>query len=79
MEILKFKTNVSDQDGIAKVSPFLDKVKEIENWKIDTQTQENILSISGSGLDPQKVQNALEDAGYQAELLRILGVDGSEL
>ncbi|WP_210464915.1 heavy-metal-associated domain-containing protein [Rufibacter roseolus] len=79
MEILKFKTNVSDQDGIAKVSPFLGKVKEIENWKIDTQTQENILSISGSGLDPQKVENALEDAGYQAELLRILGVDGSEL
>ncbi|MFB9864736.1 copper chaperone [Rufibacter immobilis] len=79
MELLKFKTNVQSQQQIEQVGPFLEKLQEIENWKIDVGTEENILSISGTNLNPQEIENAVKMAGYTAELLRVLGIGGQGL
>lgn len=79
MEILKFKTNVADQQDVARVAPYLAKLVGIENWRIAPETKENILSIAGINLDPQLVENAVKEAGFQAELLRVLGVGGEDL
>ncbi|MBC3539956.1 copper chaperone [Rufibacter sediminis] len=79
MEILKFKTNLSGQEEVAKVAPLLDKIETISEWQVDTQSSENVLSISGKNLDPQRVENALAEAGFTAEILRVLGIDGEGL
>ncbi|RNI32032.1 copper chaperone [Rufibacter immobilis] len=79
MELLKFKTNVQSSEQIEQVTPFLEKLPGIENWKIDVGTEENILSISGTNLNPQKIENAVKKAGYTAELLRVLGIGGQGL
>ncbi|ALJ00910.1 hypothetical protein [Rufibacter tibetensis] len=79
MEVLKFKTNISDDRRMAKAAPFLDKLDEVVHWEIDTSTEENILSVAGKGLDPQRVENALREAGFTSEILRIQGIGGESL
>ncbi|MDQ3291536.1 MAG: copper chaperone [Bacteroidota bacterium] len=79
MEILKFKTNIASQEDLNKVAPLLDKMEAISKWQIDTETKENILSISGDNVNPQQVENALAEVGFKAEVLRVLGISGEEL
>ncbi len=79
MKILKFKTNVKSAEEVAKVASFLDKEESISNWKIDPESEENILSVSGDNLNPQKVENAVQQAGFEIEVLRVLGTGGEGL
>lgn len=78
MEILKFKTNVSDREELAQVAPFIDKLDVIKDWKLDTESGDNILSISGESVDPQQIKNAVQEAGFEIEFLRIIGISGEE-
>ena len=43
MKILKFKTNVDNEDAVAQVAPILDELEGISKWNIDKSTKENIL------------------------------------
>lgn len=79
MEILKFKTDIAGKEAMDKVAPYLDKLDAIINWQVDSETEENILSISGSNVNPQQVENALAEAGFKAEVMRVLGIGGEEL
>lgn len=79
MEILKFKTNLTDEVQVAKAAPFIDKLEGIKTWKVDTESQEKILSIAAKDLDPQKVESALEEAGFSAIMLRVIGISGEDL
>lgn len=79
MKILKFKTNINCGDCVNKVTPFLDREDSISKWQVDTQSKGKILSVSGEELDPQKVINAVEKAGFKAEMERVLGIGGEEI
>ena len=79
MEILKFKTNIGSQEALAKVGPVLDGEKSISKWNVDTDGTDHLLSISGVDVDPQRVENAVQQAGYKAELIRVLGIGGHDL
>lgn len=79
MEILKFKTNVKNEADVSKVAALLDQEESISKWIIDTATDENILSVSGEKLNPQTVENALQEAGFEAEILRVIGIGGEDL
>ncbi|MFD2963948.1 MULTISPECIES: heavy-metal-associated domain-containing protein [Olivibacter] len=68
METLKFKTNIKCSGCIETVTPFLNKVSEIEKWQVDTASADKILTVQGDqSLNDQKVIYALEQAGYKAE------------
>ncbi|MDX5437620.1 MAG: copper chaperone [Pontibacter sp.] len=79
MEIIKFKTNVDNQEALAKVASHLDKEKSISKWHIDTDSKEKLLSVSGTELDPQVVENAVQQAGYKADVIRVFGIGGGDL
>ncbi|MBA9079101.1 MULTISPECIES: heavy-metal-associated domain-containing protein [Rufibacter] len=79
MEIIKFKTTMGNQSDVTKVAPYLEKIKSISNWQVDTETEENVLSVSGKDLNPQAIENAVQEAGFQAEILRVVGLSGDEL
>ncbi|WP_026463729.1 heavy-metal-associated domain-containing protein [Adhaeribacter aquaticus] len=79
MEILKFKTNIEDQESVAKVGSFLDHQEGINKWDVDTNSEDKILSISGSNINPQKIENTIQQAGYQAEMIRVTGISGEDL
>lgn len=79
MEILKFKTNVESQEALSKIAPLLDKVEKISKWSLDTESSEKVLSVSGTDLNPQAIENAIKQAGYKASILRVMGISGGDL
>lgn len=79
MKVLKFKTNVENDGMVAKLAPFLDNEEMIRKWNLDTDSQENILSVSGEEITPEMVTRAVTKAGFQAEIIRILAVGGHDL
>lgn len=79
MELLKFKTSVATPQEVEQVARQLTKLAGVSQWTLDPETPGNILSISGTGLDPQLVENAVKEAGFSAELLRVQGVGGTSL
>jgi copper chaperone len=79
MEILKFKTNVASQEAVSKVAPYLDRVEQISKWNIDTEGADKVLSVSGTDLNPQTIEDTLGQAGYKGTLLRVMGINGGDL
>ena len=79
MKILKFKTNINCGDCVNKVTPYLDKEESISKWQVDTDSKDKILSVSGEELDPAKVKNLVEEAGFKAETVRVLGIGGGDI
>lgn len=79
MEILKFKTNIKCGGCIATVTPFLDKEESIQNWQVDTSSADKVLTISGHDVNPQKVKNVVEKAGFKAEVIQVAGIGGKDL
>lgn len=70
MTELLFKTNIKCGGCIAKVTPFLNGEKQIEEWKVDLQSPERILSIKTEGLTAEAVTKLLKKAGYNAEEIK---------
>lgn len=67
METLKFKTNIKCSGCIAAVTPFLNDLPEIENWAVDTDNPEKVLTVEASDeLTAETVVKTLEKAGYVA-------------
>ncbi|MFA4923908.1 MAG: heavy-metal-associated domain-containing protein, partial [Ignavibacteriaceae bacterium] len=64
---LLFKTNIKCGGCIAKVTPFLDGENQIQEWKVDLQNPERILSIKTEGLTAEAIMELLKKAGYTAE------------
>jgi copper chaperone len=79
MEILKFKTDIKAEADVAKIKPLLDKEGTISNWSLDTDSEENILSLSGENINPQHIENLLKGVGFTSEIIRVVGISGSEL
>ncbi|MGV3641350.1 MAG: copper chaperone [Adhaeribacter sp.] len=79
MEILKFKTGINGESDIAKIKPFLDKNDAISKWGLDTNSEEKILSMSGENINPQQIENQLRGLGFTCEIIRVVGISGSEL
>ncbi len=67
METLQFKTNINCGGCIAKVTPFLNQVEEIEEWRVDTNNPDKILTISGEELSCDLIVETIEKAGFKAE------------
>ncbi len=66
METKQFKTNIKCAGCIATVTPFLDKVVGPGNWDVDTRTADKTLTVALDGLDPEKVKDAVLNAGFKA-------------
>ncbi len=47
METLKLKTNINCSGCVAKVTPSLNQTIGENNWQIDTQNPNKILTITG--------------------------------
>lgn len=68
MHTVKFKTNIKCDACIEKVTPLLNELRNIDNWKVDTSHPDKILSIeTEDALNPKEVIMTLDQAGYHAE------------
>ena len=79
MENLKFKTTIKCAGCIARVTPFLDDKIGKENWQVDVQNPDKILTVvKDEHLSEEDVIQAVQEAGYKAEKLNADLVNGSE-
>lgn len=69
METLRFKTNIKCNGCIATVTPFLNSLKGVEKWSVDTTDPSRILTAEVSGIDAGVIIQALAKIGYKAEKL----------
>lgn len=69
METLKFKTNIKCIGCVAKVTPFLNNEMEIKKWEVDILNPEKILTVKVNNNDSKKIIEAIEKAGFKAEIL----------
>ncbi len=69
MEILIFKTNVENMNHIRKLYPLLKTIQGILKWNIDTEDVDRILRIEAVSVAPQRIEMALQSAGYYCKEL----------
>ncbi len=69
MKYLKFKTNINCSGCIAKVTPFLDSEKGINDWELDTQNPEKILTVETESLNADQVKDIVKKVGFSIEEL----------
>lgn len=67
METLKLKTNINCGGCIAKVTPSLNETIGENNWQVDTQNPNKILTVSGTEVNKSEVIRAVQKAGFKAE------------
>jgi hypothetical protein len=64
MDILVFVTNVPDKMAVSKVKPLLTAIPAIADWNFDLDDCDHILRIVANDLNPRKVENLLQTAGF---------------
>ena len=70
MEILVFKTSLSDVNRIHDIEPSLDVHPNIFKWNVDLHDDDNILRIMANNMAGEEVENMLLNAGYYCEELK---------
>jgi hypothetical protein len=70
IEILVFKTNLTDTKRISDVESLLDIHPHIVQWNVDLNDCDNILRIVSRNIAAQEVENMLLNAGYYCEELQ---------
>ena len=68
MTTLKFKTNINCKHCIARITPFLDELKTISKWDVDTGSPDKVLTVQGEDITAGEIQNALKRAGYNSSI-----------
>ncbi len=68
METVKFKTTIKCSGCVGKATPFLNKAVGEDNWEVDVQNPDKILTIvMDDKIAVEEVVKAVEEAGYKAE------------
>ena len=64
MEVLIFKTNVSNKRKVSEVSTLLTSVPSIKQWNFDLEDCDKVLRIESTGLNTRYVESLLQNAGF---------------
>ena len=64
MKTLRFKTNINCNNCIRSVTGFLNDVPNIQEWSVDINNPEKILTVVGEQVAAEAVVEAVEEAGF---------------
>jgi len=67
MKTLKFKTNINCSSCVANAKPYLDAVKNVQAWEVDTQNPDKILTVKGDSISADNIIENVHQAGYKIE------------
>lgn len=67
MTTFKFKTNINCNGCIATVTPFLNSEAAIQNWNVDIQNPNKILTVEGEKISKDMVVSKVKEAGFIIE------------
>lgn len=69
MKTYKFKTTINCGSCIRAVTPHLNKLEGVEEWKVDTDNPDKVLEVTTENLDAATIKSTVERAGFKAEQL----------
>ena len=69
MDVLIFKTNVTCQTQISKVTPLLSAMADIKQYNFDLEDCDHVLRVVSKGVEPQTINHMLAIAGFTCEEL----------
>lgn len=64
---LKFKTTLNCGGCVSKVQADFDKAEGIQDWKVDTENPDKILTVNSKGITEEEVINIVKSKGFKAE------------
>ncbi|MHA6250234.1 heavy-metal-associated domain-containing protein [Pontibacter sp. CAU 1760] len=67
MKTYKFKTTINCGSCIRAVTPHLNNLNGVEEWKVDTDNPDKVLEVKTESLDSATIQQTVEKAGFKAE------------
>jgi copper chaperone len=67
MKTVKFKTNINCGSCIKSVTPFLNELDNLDEWKVDTENPAKILEVELDDEDENTVIEAVKKAGFEIE------------
>jgi hypothetical protein len=67
MELITFKTNISNEKALQRVAPLLNNAVGSANWQLDIQGAEKKLMVYSPGIiNEMQVVDAVHKAGFYA-------------
>ncbi len=69
METIQLKTNIKCSGCVSQATPFLDEAVGKDNWEVDIQNPNKILTVAADKVSKKDVIKAVEKAGYTAQEL----------
>lgn len=69
MSTLKFRTNIQCSGCLAKVKPVLDAETQIDQWQVDLQSADRILSVDTTALTPADISHILDGVGFTGQVV----------
>jgi hypothetical protein len=69
MDILVFKTNISDEADVIKVKVRMKDERRIRRWTVDREDCDKVLRIEADALHPGEIIELVNQAGYACEEL----------
>lgn len=68
MKTYKFKTTINCGSCVRAVTPHLNNLNGLEEWKVDTDNPDKVLEVKTTeSLDSATIQQTVEKAGFKAE------------
>ena len=64
METIKFKTNIKCSGCVEKVGPLLNELTGENNWEVDLESPDRILSVNNNDIEVEKIIEAIKKLGY---------------
>lgn len=65
----KFKTNINCGGCIKSVTPFLNELDNLDEWKVDTDNPDKILEVILDDEDVDVIVETVKKAGFKIELI----------
>ena len=64
MNVLVFKTSVTQQEQVSKVKALLTSIPDVTKWNFDLEDCDRILRVITDRVSPRHVENVLQTAGF---------------
>ncbi|MBL4755413.1 MAG: hypothetical protein JKY52_17675 [Flavobacteriales bacterium] len=67
MKTAKYKTNINCSGCLKSVTPFLNKLDNVDTWKVNLENVDKILEVDLDDDNDSVVVDAVKEAGFQIE------------
>lgn len=67
MKTFQFKTNIKCGGCVATVTPFMNALKGISHWEVDTNSQDKTLTVESTDISKEEIIETVKKAGYKIE------------